>query len=83
MFERVEYANDSEDEPIDDCDDFTLGVDANFTFASASVTPRLLTSFGGTDDDIYPTTIGLDIFIPSIAGFERNVLLFFKKRKFR
>ena len=45
------YANDSEDEPIDDCDDFTLGMDASLTFGSASVTPRLLTSFGGTDDE--------------------------------
>ena len=70
VIERVEYANDSEDEPIDDCDDFTLGVDANFTFASASITPRLLTSFGGTDDDIYPTTIGLDISL--VEGFNMS-----------
>jgi hypothetical protein len=28
---------------------------------SISVTPRILTSFGGTDDDIYPMTLGTDI----------------------
>ena len=67
--EREEFANDSDDEPIDDCDDFTLGMDANLTFGSISVTPRLLTSFGGTDDDIHPMTLGADILLPEMAGF--------------
>ena len=61
--EREEPADDEEWDPIDDCDDFTLGMDANLTFGSVSVTPRLLTSFGGTDDDIYPTTFGADILL--------------------
>jgi len=65
--EREEFSDDSE--PIDDCDDFTLGMDANLTFGSVSVTPRLLTSFGGTDDDIYPMTLGADILLPEMAGF--------------
>ena len=65
--EREEFSDDSE--PIDDCDDFTLGMDANLTFGSVSVTPRLLTSFGGTDDDIYPMTLGADILLPELAGF--------------
>ena len=58
---------------IDDCDDFTLGMDASLTFGSASVTPRFLTSFGGTEDDIYPTTLGGDILLPSIAGFDSGI----------
>ena len=65
--EREEFSDDSE--PIDDCDDFTLGMDANLTFGSVSVAPRLLTSFGGTDDDIYPMTLGADILLPEMAGF--------------
>ena len=65
--EREEFSDDFE--PIDDCDDFTLGMDANLTFGSVSVTPRLLTSFGGTDDDIYPMTLGADILLPEMAGF--------------
>jgi hypothetical protein len=70
--EREEPADDSNDEPIDDCDDFTLGIDAQLTFGLVSVTPRLLTSFGGTDDDIYPTTFGADILLPEVAGFNSS-----------
>jgi hypothetical protein len=70
--EREEPVDDSNDEPIDDCDDFTLGIDAQLTFGSVSVTPRLLTSFGGTDDDIYPTTFGADILLPEVAGFNSS-----------
>ena len=44
-------------------------MDAFLTFGSVSVTPRLLTSFGGTDDDIYPMTLGADILLPELAGF--------------
>ena len=54
---------------IDDCDDFTLGMDMFLNFGSISVTPRILTSFGGTDDDIYPMTLGADILLPEVAGF--------------
>ena len=54
---------------IDDCDDFTLGMDMFLTFGSISVTPRFLTSFGGTDDNIYPMTLGADILLPEVAGF--------------
>tara|TARA_Y100001934_G_scaffold213583_1_gene252923 strand:- start:248 stop:1372 length:1125 start_codon:yes stop_codon:yes gene_type:complete len=57
-------------ETIDDCDDFTLGFDANLIFGSVSVTPRLLTSFGGIDDDIFPTTLGVDILLPEMVGFK-------------
>ena len=70
--EREEPADDSNDEPIDDCDDFTLGIDAQLTFGSVSVTPRLLTSFGGTDDDIYPTTFGADVLLPEVSGFNSS-----------
>ena len=56
-------------ETIDDCDDFTLGLDAKLTFGSVSFTPRLLTSFGGTDGDIFPMTYGAEISLPNIAGF--------------
>lgn len=56
-------------ETIDDCDNFTLGMDMFLNFGSISVTPRLLTSFGGTDDDIYPMTLGADILLPEVAGF--------------
>jgi len=69
----VERDEPVEGDPVDDCDDFTLGMDASLTFGSASVTPRFLTSFGGTEDDIYPTTLGGDILLPSIAGFDSGI----------
>ena len=69
VVEQVEPADDSNEEAIDDCDDFTLGMDMFLNFGSISVTPRILTSFGGTDDDIYPMTLGTDILFPEVAGF--------------
>lgn len=69
VVEQEEPADDSNEEAIDDCDDFTLGMDMFLNFGSISVTPRLLTSFGGTDDDIYPMTLGTDILFPEVAGF--------------
>ena len=69
VVEQEEPADDSNEEAIDDCDDFTLGMDLFLNFGSISVTPRLLTSFGGTDDDIYPMTLGADILFPEVAGF--------------
>ena len=65
----VERTEPVEGDPIDNCDDFTLGMDASLTFGSVSVTPRFLTSFGGTEDDIYPTTLGGEILLPEFAGF--------------
>lgn len=70
VVEREEFI---EDEPVDDCDDFTLGIDAFLNFGSVSFTPRFLTSFGGTEDDIYPTTFGGDIIFPNIAGFDSGM----------
>ncbi len=70
VVEREEFI---EGDPIDDCDDFTLGMDASFTFGSASITPRFLTSFGGTEDDIFPTTFGGDVLLPNIAGFDSGM----------
>ena len=58
---------------MDDCDDFTLGMDMLLTFGSLSITPRLLTSFGGTDTDIYPMTLGADISLPEIVGFKSGL----------
>lgn len=69
VVEQEEPADDSNQEAIEDCDDFTLGMDMFLNFGSISVTPRLLTSFGGTDDDIYPMTLGTDILFPEVAGF--------------
>ena len=69
VVEQQEPADDSNEEAIDDCDDFTLGMDMFLNFGSISVTPRLLTSFGGTDDDIYPMTLGTDILFSEVAGF--------------
>ena len=69
----VERDEPVEGDSVDDCDDFTLGMDASLTFGSASVTPRFLTSFGGTEDDIYPTTLGGDILLPNIAGFDSGL----------
>ena len=69
VVEQEEPADDSNEEAIDDCDDFTLGMDMFLNFGSISVTPRILTSFGGTDDDIYPMTLGADILLPEVAGF--------------
>ena len=66
VVERIEPV---EGDPVDDCDDFTLGMDASLTFGSVAVTPRFLTSFGGTEDDIYPTTFGGEISLPEFAGF--------------
>jgi len=69
----VERTEPVEGDPVDDCDDFTLGMDASLTFGSVSVTPRFLTSFGGTEDDIYPTTLGGDMLLPNIAGFDSGM----------
>tara|TARA_B100000945_G_scaffold112879_1_gene89406 strand:+ start:51 stop:1088 length:1038 start_codon:yes stop_codon:yes gene_type:complete len=69
----VERTEPVEGDLVDDCDDFTLGMDASLTFGSVSVTPRFLTSFGGTEDDIYPTTLGGDILLPNIAGFDSGI----------
>lgn len=66
VIEQEEFADGSE--PIDDCDDFTLGLDVKLNFGDISVTPRFLTSFGGTDDDIFPTTFGADIKLPQLLG---------------
>ena len=69
----VERDEPVEGDPVDDCDDFTLGMDASLTFGSASVTPRFLTSFGGTEYDIPPTTFGADFKLPEFAGFSSSL----------
>ena len=60
-------------ETIDDCDDFTLGINFLLNFGVVSVTPRLLFSFGGMEDDIFPMTYGADIQLPSIVGFNSGI----------
>jgi hypothetical protein len=67
----TEYMIDAE--IIDDCDDFTLGINTSLTFGSVSMTPRFLISFGGMDDDIFPLTVGADIVLPKIAGFNSGI----------
>jgi len=71
VVENEEFAD--EVEPIDDCDDYTLGINTSLTFGPASITPRFLTSFGGMDDDIFPLTFGADIELPKIAGFNSGI----------
>ena len=71
VVEAQEFSDDAE--PTDDCDDYTLGIDMFLNFGSVSVTPRLLSSFGGMEGDIYPMTYGADIQLPSIVGFNSGI----------
>ena len=47
--------------------------DYTMIFGFPGSTDRFLTSFGGTEEDIYPTTFGGDILLPSIAGFDSGM----------
>ena len=80
VIEKEVFADECEDpdgdgtcDDIEDCDNFTLGMDAFLTFGSVSVTPRFLTSFGGQEDDIFPMTYGADLLLPKIAGFSSSL----------
>ena len=68
LIDREEFSDENID-PIDLFDHYTFGLDMFLTFGSVSVAPRLLTSFGGEEDDIFPMTIGADILLPKIAKF--------------
>tara|TARA_B100002051_G_scaffold226103_1_gene221685 strand:+ start:39 stop:1079 length:1041 start_codon:yes stop_codon:yes gene_type:complete len=72
VIEKTEFS-DEDLQPIDDCDDFTLGMNTLLNFGSISITPRFLTSFGGMEDDIHPTTIGANISLPNILGFDSEM----------
>ena len=80
VIEKEVFADECEDpdgdgtcDDIEDCDNFTLGMDAFLTFGSVSITPRILASFGGTDTDIFPMTYGADISLPEIVGFKSGL----------
>ena len=53
-------------------DNYTLGTDMFLTFGSVSFNPRVLTSFGGSEDSIFPITYGTDILLPEFAGFSSS-----------
>ena len=72
VIEQTEFS-DEDLQPIEDCDDFTLGMNTILNFGSISITPRFLTSFGGMEDDIHPTTIGASISLPNILGFDSEM----------
>ena len=71
VVDSEEFSDDTA--PIDSCDYYTLGLDASFKISSISITPRLLTSFGGAEDDIAPTTFGADFILPEFAGFSSSI----------
>ena len=71
VVEKEEFSDETE--AIEDGDNYTLGMDMFLNFGSISINPRIMTSSGGTEDDIYPMTYGGDLFLPKLAGFSSSL----------